>query len=150
APPSAWTRALDILLHNSLTAANVAADGTLELRFDDGYLLDVPPSPQWEAASRQWLAAPRCSSTHSTRHATSSSRLTSAPPNSARVAQRCTARGDAMRSLLPREERLLESGQEVGGSAGVKQRVAVAQRYEHPPGEGDDTERRAEWHASRR
>ena len=48
-PPSAWAPALDILLHNSVTAGNVATDGTLELTFADGYRLDVPPSRQWEA-----------------------------------------------------------------------------------------------------
>ena len=52
-------------------------------------------------------------------------------------------------SPLPGEELLLESGQELAGGGGVKQRVAIAQRDEHPPAEGDDPERRAEGHATR-
>jgi len=49
APPSAYAPALDILLHNSVTAANLMAVGTLELMFADSYRLVVPPSAQWEA-----------------------------------------------------------------------------------------------------
>lgn len=46
APPSAYAPALDIVLHNSVTAAEVATDGTLELMFADSYRLEAPPSAQ--------------------------------------------------------------------------------------------------------
>jgi hypothetical protein len=49
APPSSWGPAVDVLLHNTVTEAHVASGGTLSLVFADGYRLDVPPSPQWEA-----------------------------------------------------------------------------------------------------
>jgi hypothetical protein len=49
APPSSWRPAVDVLLHQAISDASIARDGTLHLRFVGGCRIEVPPTCQWEA-----------------------------------------------------------------------------------------------------